>query len=166
MHHPKDANGTDGMKRNEIQQLLAGGEWNDVEFKEARRAVPKSAYDTVAAFANTHGGVLVFGIAETTDEYIVVGVDCPDKIQNDFLSVLHAGAKVNHDIDVTEQRHTIDGKTVLEYSKPQLDEKDASARKLIEARKGDKMLYGGSISLQAESHPCEFRKVELKVLHD
>ena len=63
-------------------------------------------------------------------------------------------------------RHKIDGKTVLEYTKPQLDEKDASARKLIEARKGDKMLHGGSISLQAESHPCEFRKVELKVLKD
>ncbi|MBT3375687.1 MAG: DUF1080 domain-containing protein [Lentisphaerae bacterium] len=63
-------------------------------------------------------------------------------------------------------RHKIDGKTVLEYTKPQLDEKDGNARKLITAQQGDKMLHGGTISLQAESHPCEFRKVELKVLKD
>jgi hypothetical protein len=58
----------------------------------------------------------------------------------------------------------VEGETVFEFSKPQLDEKDADARKLI--KDGDKMLYGGSISLQAESHPCEFRKIELKILDE
>ena len=59
-------------------------------------------------------------------------------------------------------RHKVDGKVVLEYSKPQLDERDPHARVLI--KDGDKMLHGGSISLQAESHPVEFRKVELREL--
>jgi hypothetical protein len=59
-------------------------------------------------------------------------------------------------------RHLIDGETVMAYEKPQLDPKDADARKLIQ---GDKLLLeGGTISLQAESHPVEFRKVELKKL--
>ena len=64
-------------------------------------------------------------------------------------------------------RHKIDGKTVLEYSKPQLDPNDKDAKKLIAGkpegeRKGDALLLdGGSISLQSESHPVEFRKVEL-----
>ena len=61
-------------------------------------------------------------------------------------------------------KHVIDGETVMEYTQPQLDEKDADARKLI--KDGDKMLHGGSISLQAESHPVEFRKVELRKLED
>jgi hypothetical protein len=61
-------------------------------------------------------------------------------------------------------KHVMDGETIFEYSQPQLDEKDATARKLI--KDGDKMLYGGSISLQSESHPIEFRKVELRVLKD
>jgi hypothetical protein len=56
----------------------------------------------------------------------------------------------------------LEGETVYEYTKPQLDENDADARKLI--KDGDKMLYGGTISLQAESHPVEFRKVELRKL--
>ena len=61
-------------------------------------------------------------------------------------------------------KHIMDGETVLEYTEPQLDEKDQDASKLI--KDGDKMLSGGSISLQAESHPVEFRKVELRKLAD
>jgi hypothetical protein len=60
-------------------------------------------------------------------------------------------------------RHKIDGRTVLEYSEPQLDDRDASARRLLEAG-SPKMLTGGTISLQSESHPVEFRKVELREL--
>jgi len=61
-------------------------------------------------------------------------------------------------------RHKIDGQTVLEYSEPQLDEGDAHAKKLAE--KQGKMLKSGTISLQSESHPIEFRKVELLKLDD
>ena len=43
--------------------------------------------------------------------------------------------------------------------KPQLDETDADAKKLI--KNGEKMLHEGTISLQSESHPIEFRKVEI-----
>ncbi|MFZ5829227.1 MAG: 3-keto-disaccharide hydrolase [Planctomycetota bacterium] len=63
-------------------------------------------------------------------------------------------------------RHFINGEKVFEYTQPQLDEEDANARKMIEAQAGEKLLTGGSISLQGESHPVEFRKVELKVLKD
>ncbi|QDU93043.1 3-keto-disaccharide hydrolase [Lignipirellula cremea] len=61
-------------------------------------------------------------------------------------------------------RHLIDGESVLEYTQPQLDERDAHARTLIVD--GDKMLSGGTISLQSESHPIDFRKVELLKLDD
>lgn len=59
-------------------------------------------------------------------------------------------------------RHILDGKVVLEYNEPQLDERDEHAKKLIK----DNMLQlsGGTISLQSESHPCDFRKVEIMVL--
>lgn len=58
--------------------------------------------------------------------------------------------------------HRINGDVVLEYERPQLDPKDADAKKLIA---GDKLLLeGGYVALQAESHPVDFRKVEVKVL--
>ena len=56
-------------------------------------------------------------------------------------------------------KHMVDGETVIEYEKAQLDEKDADGKKLI--KNGDKMLHEGTISLQSESHPIEFRKVEI-----
>jgi hypothetical protein len=60
-------------------------------------------------------------------------------------------------------RHKINGQTVLEYGGTQLDEQDPDAKKLLEAG-ARKNITGGTISLQSESHPVEFRKVELKRL--
>ena len=62
-------------------------------------------------------------------------------------------------------KHIVEGETVLAYTDPQLDDRDPEARKLLEAGK-DKMLLGGTISLQSESHSVEFRKVELLKLED
>jgi hypothetical protein len=59
-------------------------------------------------------------------------------------------------------KHIMDGKVVLQYDKPQLDPRDAEAKKLIQGNKV--LLENGYISLQSESHPVEFRKVELQVL--
>lgn len=56
--------------------------------------------------------------------------------------------------------HRVNGKKVISYEKPQLDPKDGHAKTLIEGNNG-LMLDGGTISLQSESHPVEFRKVEL-----
>ncbi|MBA4189946.1 MAG: DUF1080 domain-containing protein [Planctomycetaceae bacterium] len=61
-------------------------------------------------------------------------------------------------------KHFVEGELVMEYEKPQLDEKDADAAKLVKERDGKLLLEEGYIALQAESHPCEFRKVEVKVL--
>lgn len=59
-------------------------------------------------------------------------------------------------------KHILDGKVVLQYSKPQLDPRDADAKRVISSRKTDSLiLEGGYISLQSESHPIEFRKVEI-----
>jgi len=60
-------------------------------------------------------------------------------------------------------KHILDGETVLEYTQPQLDPSDAYAKKLM-AKGFPKMLSEGYICLQAESHPVDFRKVELMKL--
>lgn len=59
-------------------------------------------------------------------------------------------------------KHVIEGETVLTYTLPQLDEGDANARKLIGST--PKIVSEGYISLQSESHPVEFRKVEIMKL--
>lgn len=74
---------------------------------------------------------------------------------NSTSKTYHGDQWVTVDIEVRGNKsikHIIDGEVVLEYSQPQLDDGTP--------------LEGGSISLQAESHPVEFRKVQIKELDD
>ena len=57
-------------------------------------------------------------------------------------------------------RHTVNGEGVLSYEMPQIGDESVSG--FDEKGKQDgKLLRDGYISLQSESHPIEFRKVEL-----
>lgn len=60
-------------------------------------------------------------------------------------------------------RHFVEGEEVLSYEKPQLDPREQYYDKLL-AEYGDSIITGGTISLQAESHPTDFRKIELLIL--
>ena len=60
-------------------------------------------------------------------------------------------------------RHLMDGHTVMAYDDPQLDPRDADAKRLLADGRGEQ-LRRGTISLQSESHPVQFRKVELLAL--
>ena len=54
-------------------------------------------------------------------------------------------------------RHLINGDVVFEYNQPQLDEKDADAKRLLDAG-AEKMLTSGTISLQSEKRAVRFSK--------
>ena len=58
--------------------------------------------------------------------------------------------------------HFINGDSVIQYEKCQYDERDPEAKLLIKDKK--LLIEGGTISLQSESHPIDFRKVEIKIL--
>ena len=62
-------------------------------------------------------------------------------------------------------KHIIDGQVVLEYEQSQYDTRDAHAKELSE-QAGSLLIEEGTISLQSESHPVEFRKVEVLVLKE
>jgi hypothetical protein len=62
-------------------------------------------------------------------------------------------------------RHVVVGETVLEYEKPQYDERDPDALRLIRET-GGVGLKEGYLALQAKSHPVEFRKVEILPLEE
>ena len=107
------------MTRNELIDRLSKYEWSDVEFKEARNAAPRSAYETVSAFANTSGGWLVFGVRDRGGSLEIVGVMQVDKVQNEFLSTLRSRQKLNRAIDVAEDMVETDGKTLLVFHIPE-----------------------------------------------
>ncbi len=104
------------MTLDELKQRLDRYEWSDVEFKAARSDVPRDAYKTVSAFANTGGGHLVFGIEQSGKQFQIVGVADVDKVQNDFLSVLRGGQLLNRIVCVNESiLDDADGRVLVFY---------------------------------------------------
>jgi hypothetical protein len=59
-------------------------------------------------------------------------------------------------------KHFINGEEVITYAKPQYGG-DAHADALAKVA-GTKMISEGYFCLQSESHPVEFRKIEIQVL--
>ena len=81
----------------------------------------------------------------------------------------HGDQWVTAEVEVHGDRiikHIINGQTVIEYEQPQLDPKDKYAKKLIAENNGDLTLSEGYISLQAESHPIEFKNIEILILQE
>lgn len=66
-------------------------------------------------------------------------------------------------------RHKINGEVVYEYTEPQLDPEDNATQHLMELENisSDNLLIEeGYIGLQAESHPTQFRSVQIMVLDE
>ena len=72
----------------------------------------------MSAFTNTGGGWLVFGIYQQKDEFEVVGVTDPEKIEHSFITTLRSNQKFNVRIDPICKKYAFDDKTVLAFYIP------------------------------------------------
>ena len=108
------------MDQAALMELLHAHEWRDVEFKESQRAVPKNAFETVSAFANTDGGHLVFGVRKDGEEVEIVGVLDVDKVQSDFLTTLRQPDKISVAVEVREELHRQDDADLLLFYVPEV----------------------------------------------
>ncbi|SHE96365.1 protein of unknown function [Fodinibius roseus] len=61
-------------------------------------------------------------------------------------------------------KHYVNGEQVMEYTDPQYDKQDETAQPLIEGT--NLLIDRGTISIQAESHPTQFRKIEVLPLDE
>jgi ATP-dependent DNA helicase RecG len=86
-----------------------GTDTTRVEAKAARRAVPRSLYDTLSSFANTHGGFILLGVHEE-DDFAIVGVEDAAKVAQDLSSMCSEMTPVLHpEIEIVE----VDGAQVV-----------------------------------------------------
>ena len=99
----------------------------------------------------------------TPGTHIVIGGELVTRhCTNSRSKTYHGDQWVTVEVEVSGHdviKHRVNGELVLEYANPQYDPNDAEAKKLISG--GELKLEEGYICLQAESHPIEFRKVEL-----
>lgn len=112
------------MTRDELLEKLNSVEWDDIEFKEASWAVPKSALETVSAFANTRGGHIVFGVTEGNGTLTISGVTDVDKVQNEFLGQTRDSQKVSVTLPVTGHVHQLPEGTVICFHIPEASRND------------------------------------------
>ena len=91
------------MDMQQVRELIYEGEKVDVECKKAEGSVPRSAYETYSAFANTKGGYIILGIDEDKREsipekrFIVQGILNPRRQLEDFWNTINS-SKVNVNI--------------------------------------------------------------------
>ena len=82
----------------DITELIESGQFEESVELEAKRAsgnIPANAWETISAFANTSGGVLVLGLDETDDGWVPRGVaNTPQLIQN-LLNLMRDPSKIS-----------------------------------------------------------------------
>jgi ATP-dependent DNA helicase RecG len=99
------------------KQLLAiiadlqahASELDDLEVKTARGGTPGRLYEDISGFANTSGGLLLFGLDEHSN-FAAVGVGDAQQLQADLAS---NAAQLNPQPTVGISRHLVEGKEVV-----------------------------------------------------
>jgi ATP-dependent DNA helicase RecG len=86
-----------------IKTILNKGENIKVEFKEHMN---DKAYETIAAFANTKGGLLISGVS---DDGKIIGENCSEKNVRNITNRIADSIKINPHIEVNE----IENKKIL-----------------------------------------------------
>ena len=76
------------MTTEQLFHIIQKGENANIEFKEAGTALPSSLYETVVAFSNTDGGVVLLGV-DDSGKIIGVKKESVQKLQKDLVSALN-----------------------------------------------------------------------------
>lgn len=83
--------------------------------RDGNGKLPRDFWPTYSAFANTYGGVVLFGVSERNSEFEIVGVQDPDKVRRELFSGLNNKDKVSINLlrDSSVQEINMDGKIVM-----------------------------------------------------
>lgn len=100
---------------------LFGSDVFDVEAKRASKTLPRSVRDTLSAFANTAGGVLILGLDETQG-FKATGVDDPSKLAADLAST--SGDEMTPPLRPLIRQHLFEGVQLVVAEVPELPDAD------------------------------------------
>lgn len=98
----------------------------DIELKSSINSFPKDACKTYSAFANTNGGLLVLGMVEKDEAFIIEGVSNPERVKKEMFDLLSNKSKVSKCLIRDENVKEVDseGKKVILVDIPAASYKD------------------------------------------
>ena len=75
---------------NTIEDIELLKESHSVEFKlaqgkDGQGVLPKDFWPTYSAFANTEGGLIVLGVRQKNERFIIEGIEGVDKVKTDLF---------------------------------------------------------------------------------
>ncbi|MEU9887745.1 ATP-binding protein [Sphaerisporangium sp. NPDC051011] len=111
------------MLDGELAEIVAdlrtlGGDIADVEVKTSRTELPKTTRETLSAFANTHGGVLILGLDETKG-FAPTGVRDPAKLAGDLASL--CSTDMEPALRPLTRVHDFEGSKIIVAEVPEVD---------------------------------------------
>ena len=109
-----------------LEELLAEGECENIEFKKSASKLSKDIWETYSAFANTNGGYIVLGVTEQQSRnYEITGVSNFEKLVEELFNTAANKDKVNRNILTNDNVKTFkkDGKDVVIIYVPELSAK-------------------------------------------
>ena len=107
----------------DFQALLDANEGEEVEFKSAQGGFPQSVWESYSAMANTNGGTIYLGIAETEHGPALEGLKNPDQMQKTFWNgvnnpqIVNINLLANKDVMVLP----LEGKQILSIHIPRAE---------------------------------------------
>lgn len=81
-----------------LLERLDGEEALELEFKAARKALPKDVWPTVSAFSNTNGGWIILGVSEEEDTFTIQGVTNASEILKTFYDLIRDSHKISYPV--------------------------------------------------------------------
>lgn len=116
------------MDSEEILDLLRFGERINLECKKAEATLPNSVWETYSSFANTEGGIILFGVEEHIKEtdyekrFSFVSIHNPEQRVKDFWNTVNS-AKVSSNIlvDANVGICEVKGAMIMWIQVPQAD---------------------------------------------
>lgn len=156
------------MNKNRLsiyRRLFGDSEGLDLEFKRATNRLPSSFFETVCAFLNLDGGLIVLGV-EDDGRVSCVDPDTIERIKTDIANLSNNPQKLSRPYLLFPHEEEIDGKWVIKVQVPassQVHEVDGAA--FLRSEDGDFRIKGMNrlaglmnrkLSFYTEQRCCRF----------
>ncbi len=136
------------MTTDELLKIIREGENLRVEFKESRDKLPATLFQTVCAFLNTCGGLILLGVDDSGE---ITGVRADiQQLKKDFVNLANNPQKLTPSVMLTIEQFTIDCKEILAIAVPESSRVHKSRNEIyIRNQDGDYKI----------DHPVEIAKI-------